>query len=134
MEEGLWATDAAIDTVRAYRDIWNAYDAEFGAVRATIVQVADHIEHVSDVAGVDHVGIGGDYWGMQDGPLGLEDVSGYPRLFAELIRRGWSDENLRKLAGENMLRVMREVESVARKLRQEMPASNVTISELDSTT
>ncbi len=71
---------------------------------------------------------------MQDGPLGLEDVSGYPRLFAELIRRGWSDENLRKLAGENMLRVMREVESVARKLRQEMPASNVTISELDSTT
>ena len=134
MEEGLWATDAAIDTVRVYRDIWNAYDAEFGAVRATIVQVADHIEHVRDVAGINHVGIGGDYWGMQDGPLGLEDVSGYPRLFAELIRRGWSDENLRKLAGENMLRVMREVESVARKLRQEMPASNVTISELDSTT
>lgn len=134
MEEGLWATDAAIDTVRAYRDIWNAHDAEFGAVRATIVQVADHIEHVRDVAGINHVGIGGDYWGMQDGPLGLEDVSGYPRLFAELIRRGWSDENLRKLAGENMLRVMREVEAVARRLRREMPASNVTISDFDSTT
>ena len=78
-----------------------------------MAQVADQLEHVRDVAGVNHVGIGGDYWGMRDGPLGLEDVSGYPRLFAELIQRGWSDADLRKLAGENMLRVMREVESVA---------------------
>ena len=114
MEDELWATDAPLETTKYFRDIWIAYDAEFGAVRATIAQVADHIEHVRDVAGVDHVGIGGDYWGMRDGPLGLEDVSGYPRLFAELIQRGWSDADLRKLAGENMLRVMREVESVAR--------------------
>lgn len=113
MEEELWATDAPLETTKYFRDIWIAYDAEFGAVRATIAQVADHIEHVRDVAGVNHVGIGGDYWGMRDGPLGLEDVSGYPRLFAELIQRGWSDTDLRKLAGENMLRVMREVESVA---------------------
>ncbi len=113
MEEALWATDAPLETIKYFRDIWIAYDAEFGAVRATIAQVADHIEHVRDVAGVNHVGIGGDYWGMRDGPLGLEDVSGYPRLFAELIQRGWSDADLRKLAGENMLRVMREVESVA---------------------
>ena len=113
MEEELWATDAPLETTKYFRDIWIAYDAEFGAVRATIAQVADHIEHVRDVAGVNHVGIGGDYWGMRDGPLGLEDVSGYPRLFAELIQRGWSDADLRKLAGENMLRVMREVESVA---------------------
>ena len=114
MEKELWATDAPLETTKYFRDIWIAYDAEFGAVRATIAQVADHIEHVRDVAGVDHVGIGGDYWGMRDGPLGLEDVSGYPRLFAELIQRGWSDADLRKLAGENMLRVMREVEFVAR--------------------
>lgn len=113
MEEALWATDAPLETIKYFRDIWIAYDAEFGAVRATIAQVADHIEHVRDVAGVNHVGIGGDYWGMRDGPLGLEDVSGYPRLFAELIQRGWNDTDLRKLAGENMLRVMREVESVA---------------------
>jgi len=114
MEEELWATDAAIDLVREYRDIWLAHDAEFGAVRASIDDVVAHIEHVRDVAGIDHVGIGSDYWGMPDMPLGLEDVSGFPRLFAVLIERGWSDADLRKLAGENMLRVMREVEAVAR--------------------
>jgi len=114
MEEGLWATDSAIELVREYRDTWLAYDAEFGAVRASISDVADHIEHVRDVAGIDHVGIGSDYWGMPDMPVGLEDVSGFPRLFAVLIERGWSDEDLRKLAGKNMLRMMREVESVAR--------------------
>lgn len=115
MEEGLWATDASIGLVRDYRDVWLAYDAEFGAVRASISDVVRHIEHVRDVAGIDHVGIGSDYWGMPDMPLGLEDVSGFPRLFAALIERGWSDADLRKLAGENMLRVMRDVESVARK-------------------
>ncbi len=117
MEEELWATDAAIDLVREYRDIWLAHDAEFGAVRASIDDVVAHIEHVRDVAGIDHVGIGSDYWGMPDMPLGLEDVSGFPRLFAVLIERGWSDADLRKLAGENMLRVMREAESVARESR-----------------
>ena len=114
MEEELWATDAAIDLVREYRDIWLAHDTEFGAVRASIDDVVAHIEHVRDVAGIDHVGIGSDYWGMPDMPLGLEDVSGFPRLFAVLIERGWSDADLRKLAGENMLRVMREVAAVAR--------------------
>ncbi len=118
MEKKLWATDAPLETTKYFRDIWIAYDAEFGAVRATIAQVGDHIEHVRDVAGVDHVGIGSDYWGMRDGPIGLEDVTGFPRLFAELIRRGWSDEDLRKLAGENMLRVMREVESTAHRLQR----------------
>ena len=113
MEEKLWATDAALDTVREFRDLWLAYDAEFGAVRATIDDVVRHIEHIRDTAGIDHVGIGSDYWGMPDMPLGLEDVSGFPRLFAALIERGWSDEELRKLAGENMLRVMRDVEDTA---------------------
>lgn len=85
--------------------------------KATIGQVADHVEHVRRVAGVDHVGIGGDYDGNRLWPEGLEDVSKYPRLFAELIRRGWKDAELRKLAGENLLRVMRAAEATARRLR-----------------
>ena len=71
-----------------------------------IAQVADHIEHIRKVAGVDHVGIGGDFDGNDAWPEGLEDVSRYPRLFAELVRRGWSDADLGKLAGGNILRVM----------------------------
>ena len=132
MEENLWATDAAIETVREYREIWSAYDAEFGAVRASINDVADHIEHVRDIAGIDHVGIGSDFWGMPDMPTGLEDVSGFPRLFAVLIQRGWSDEELRKLAGEKLLRVTRTTEVVAYELQQDFPPSDVTISELDT--
>jgi membrane dipeptidase len=132
MEEGLWATDAAIETVREYREVWTAYDAEYGAVRASIDDVADHIEHVRDVAGIDHVGIGSDFWGMPDMPIGLEDVSGFPNLFAVLIQRGWNDEELRKLAGENLLRAMRRNEVVAQELQQESPPSDATISELDT--
>ncbi len=131
MEKGLWATDAAIETVREYREKWLAYDAEHGAVRASINDVADHIEHIRDVAGVDHVGIGSDFWGMPDMPLGLEDVSGFPRLIAALIQRGWSDDELRKLLGKNMLRTMRRVEAVARELQKKTPPSNVRISDLD---
>jgi membrane dipeptidase len=131
MEDGLWATVDGTEPIRKYREIWKAYDAEFGAHRASIKDVADHIEHVRDVAGIDHVGIGSDFWGMPDMPIGLEDVSKFPNLFAELIRRDWSDEDLRKLAGENMLRVMREVELVAHKLQSETPPSNATITDLD---
>jgi membrane dipeptidase len=79
----------------------------------TVRDVADHIEHIRRVAGVDHVGIGGDYDGTDWLPEGLEDVSAYPNLFAELIRRGWSDGDLRKLAGGNILRVMRQAEGAA---------------------
>ena len=119
MEEGLWATDAAIDLVSEYRDIWMAHDAEVGAIRASIDDVVDHIEHIRDVAGIDHVGIGSDYWGMVDMPIGLEDVSGFPRLFAALIQRGWTDEDLRKLAGGNLLRAMRKAETVAHEWQPE---------------
>ncbi len=98
---------------------------------ATIEDVADHIEHARDVAGIDHVGIGGDYDGITELPVGLEDVSTYPELFAELSRRGWSEEDLRKLAGENALRVMRDAEDVARRLRMERGPSTATIEELD---
>jgi membrane dipeptidase len=75
--------------------------------------VADHVDHVAMVAGHDHVGIGGDYDGNRFWPIGLEDVSGYPHLFAELLRRGWTEDNLAKLANGNVLRVMRDAESVA---------------------
>ena len=73
--------------------------------KATLAQVADHVEHVRKVAGVDHVGLGGDFDGNDSWPEGLEDVSSYPALFAELVRRGWSDEDLEKLASGNVLRV-----------------------------
>jgi membrane dipeptidase len=86
--------------------------------RATLSQVADQIDYVRKVAGVDHVGIGGDFDGISEVVLGLEDVSTYPALFAELARRGWADGDLRKLAGENFLRVFAEAEAVARRLQK----------------
>jgi membrane dipeptidase len=89
----------------------------------TIGRVADHIEHVRDIAGVDYIGIGGDFDGNTWWPDGLSDVSMYPNLFAELIRRGWSDADLRKLAGENLLRAMEQAERVAARLQKERPAS-----------
>ncbi len=115
---------------------WNrvpAAERRAGAAppRATLAQVADHIEHIRKVAGVDHVGIGGDFDGIDDVVQGLEDVASYPRLFAELARRGWSDEDLRKLAGENVLRAFESAERVAARLQRERPASTRTISQLD---
>jgi membrane dipeptidase len=93
--------------------------------RADVGIVADHIEHVVKIAGHDHVGIGGDLDGIDlaGAPMGMNTVSGYPLLFAELIRRGWSDKNLAKLAGGNMLRVMRQAESVAASMKDEPPAT-----------
>jgi len=80
---------------------------------ATLAQVADHVEHVRAVAGIDHVGIGGDFDGTPEVPAGLHDVSQYPALFVELRRRGWSEADCKALAGGNILRVLREAESVA---------------------
>jgi len=82
--------------------------------RPTVADVADHVDHVARVAGVEHVGIGGDFDGSLIWPIGLEDVSGYPLLFAELLSRGWTDADLALLAGGNILRVMRAAEAVAR--------------------
>jgi membrane dipeptidase len=95
--------------------------------QATIADVADHIEHVRKVAGVDNVGIGGDFDGIDTTPVGLEDVASYPRLFAELIRRGWSDADLKKLAGENVLRAMRAAEATAARLQKEREPSTRTL-------
>lgn len=94
--------------------------------RATLAHVADHIEHVRRIAGPDHIGLGGDFDGMSSVPVGLEDVSRYPHLLAELVRRGWSDEDLEKLAGRNLIRVLRAAEAVAQRLQQTRPASLAT--------
>ena len=90
--------------------------------RATLAQVADQIDYVRKVAGVDHVGIGGDFDGITEVVEGLEDVSKYPALFAELARRGWSDADLKKLAGENLLRVFSQAEAVAKRIQAQTAA------------
>ena len=99
--------------------------------RASLSEVADHIEHVRKIAGVDHVGIGSDLDGITETVVGLEDVSKFPMLIAELARRGWSDADLRKLAGENVLRSFKQAEVVSARLRKERPASIATIQQLD---
>ena len=118
-----------------WQRVTGEYVAEKGpAPRATVKDLADHVDYIRRVAGVDHVGIGADFYGGQsDNELvsGLEDVSKYPALFAELVRRGWSDADLRKLANENLLRVFTQAEIVAQRLAQTRPPSNATIEELD---
>jgi membrane dipeptidase len=113
---------------RRLEDEWKAAHPQ---PRATLAQVADHIEHVRKVAGVDHVGIGSDFDGIDTVPEGLEDVSMFPNLFAELIRRGWSDADLKKLAGGNILRVLRAAEATAARLQKSRAPSTKTIEELD---
>lgn len=109
------------------------WDAEHPAPKATLAQVADHIEHVRRVAGIDHVGIGSDFDGTDNQlPVGLEDVSTFPALLAELSRRGWSEADLGKLAGENVLRAFARAEEVARRLQRERPPSTATIERLDA--
>ena len=100
-----------------------AWKAANPAPQVTVATVADHVDHVAKIAGYDHVGIGGDLDGIEVAPEGLGTVSGYPLLLAELIRRGWSDENLSKLAGGNLLRVLRQAEAVAASMKNEPPAT-----------
>jgi membrane dipeptidase len=122
--EARWGHDA--DRVRRERAAWRDRNP---APRATLLDVVEHIEHIRTLAGADHVGIGSDFDGISSVPIGLEDVSTFPALFAELSRRGWSDDHLKKLAGENLLRVMREAEAVARRLQRQRPPSTRTIEE-----
>jgi membrane dipeptidase len=98
---------------------------------ATLKDVADHVDHVKRVAGVDHVGLGGDFDGITELVVGLEDVSTYPALLAELARRGWTDAELKKLVGENVLRALAGAEQVAARLQKERPPSAATIQQLD---
>jgi len=108
-----------------------AWDAANEAPSATLAQVADHIDYLRDQMGVDHVGIGGDYDGVSSLPVGLEDVSTYPELFAELLRRGYTEAELEKIAGLNMLRVLREAEAVAERLQVERGPSEVLITDFE---
>jgi len=93
------------------------WDAQHPRPVTTLSQVADHIEHVRQIAGIDHVGLGSDFDGIPDAPVGLEGVDRYPALLEELMRRGWSDADVAKLAGENLLRAMAAAEQVSLKLR-----------------
>jgi membrane dipeptidase len=116
------------DRVKSELEAWTK---EHPAPLATLAQAADHIEHVRRLAGIDHVGIGSDFDGITATPSGLEGVDTFPVLLAELLRRGWSDEEVKKLAGLNVLRAFRETETVAERLRKERPASDALIEELD---
>ncbi len=108
-----------------------AWRATHPTPKATLKDVADAIDHVRQVAGVDHVGIGSDFDGITDVVVGLEDVSKFPDLFTELARRGWTEADLRKLAGENLLRAFARAEAVSERLRRERPPSTATIQQLD---
>ncbi len=106
--KALWAGQP--DEVAARLKVW---DAANPLPLATIDDMADHIDHIRAVAGIDHIGIGGDYDGMPTGPVGMEDVAGYPALFTELARRGYSQADLEKISLRNALRVMRAAEAYA---------------------
>jgi len=93
------------------------WDAQHPRPVTTLAQVADHIEHIRQVAGIEHVGLGSDFDGIPDAPVGLEGVDRYPALLEELMRRGWSDADIAKLAGENLLRAMAAAEQVSLKWR-----------------
>jgi membrane dipeptidase len=108
-----------------------AWKVAHPAPRVTLSQVADHIDHIRDVAGIDHVGLGSDFDGISRTPVGLEDVSKYPALLAELLRRGYSAHDVKKVAGANILRVMREVERTAERIRKTRLPSEALIEELD---
>ena len=112
---------------RAYR----AWQRQNPIPRGNIATVADHIDHIVKVAGIDHVGIGSDYDGVTSLPQGLDDVSRFPYLTVELLRRGYSDADARKVIGGNLLRVMRAAEATAARLQRERPASSAKIDEMD---
>ena len=104
------------NAVKAGLETWRRANP---APRATLADAADHIDHIRNVAGIDHIGLGGDFDGITSVPEGLEDVSKYPSLTAELLRRGYKEEHVRKILGLNVLRVMREAETVSKRLQAE---------------
>lgn len=114
---------------KAVADGLTAWVAANPAPRAGVADVVAHIQHVRDVAGIDHVGLGGDFDGVGDLPDGVEGVDAYPRILAALIANGWTDADIRKLAGENILRVMRAVEATARAKSGERPSLAVLTAE-----
>jgi membrane dipeptidase len=119
------ATDADIQKLVGP---WRAANPE---PPATLAMVADHIDHVRNVAGIDHVGLGGDFDGIDHGPSGLENVSKYPALIAELLRRGYSDQDVKKVMGANVLRALGQAEKVAARLQASRAPSTKRIEDLD---
>ncbi len=122
---GLRLRQAANDAER--KQIYDELDA-LPLPPTPIGKVADHIEHVRAVVGVEHIGLGGDFDGNNWWPVGLSDVSMYPNLFAELIRRGWSDRDLKLLARDNILNALERAEQVAQRLQASRPASTLKFS------
>jgi membrane dipeptidase len=120
-----------LDTTAEAMKVHRAFEESHPRPVATVATVADHLDHMREVAGVDHLGIGGDYDGTAFTPDGLDDVSGYPNLIAELLDRGWSKADLAKLTWQNAERVLGAAEDVARDLQATRSASNATIEGLD---
>ncbi|MFG3139849.1 dipeptidase [Streptomyces sp. NPDC048211] len=121
-----------LDTTERGMKVHAAFEAANPRPMATVATIADHLDHMREVAGVDHIGIGGDYDGTAFLPQGLEDVSGYPNLIAELLGRGWSAADLAKLTWKNAVRVLRAAEDVARDLQTRCGPSHATIEQLDA--
>ena len=134
------AADAVVEALRASQpeasetalaELEQHWRDEHPGPVATIDDVADHIDHLRDVAGIEHVGIGSDFDGGASLPVGLDDASHFPDLLAALLHRGYSTDDLRQIAGANLLRVLHEAEVVARRLQSERGPSELTIEELD---
>ena len=121
--------EAITDNVDERRALLNARRSRLP--RPTLSDVADHIDHIRKVIGVEYIGLGGDYDGMPPGPIGLEDVSTYPALLVELLRRGYSDKDIAAIAGSNFLRVMRKAEGVSAQLQKKVTPSEALITDLD---
>ncbi|MEV0976645.1 dipeptidase [Streptomyces sp. NPDC049915] len=120
-----------LDTSPEAMKIHRAFEERNPRPVATVATVADHLDHMREVAGIDHLGIGGDYDGTAFTPEGLDDVSGYPNLIAELLDRGWSRSDLAKLTWQNAVRVLGAAEDVARGLQATRAPSHATIESLD---
>ncbi|MER5719284.1 dipeptidase [Streptomyces sp. NPDC002132] len=120
-----------LDTTAEAMKVHRAFEERTPRPVATVSTVADHLDHMREVAGIDHLGIGGDYDGTAFTPEGLSDVSGYPNLIAELLERGWSKPDLAKLTWQNAVRVLGAAEDVARDLRATRAPSHATIDRLD---
>lgn len=120
-----------LDTTEEGMKVHREFEERHPRPVATVATVADHLDHMREVAGIDHLGIGGDYDGTAFTPDGLNDVSGYPNLIAELLERGWSKPDLAKLTWQNAVRVLGAAEDVAREERAARPASHATIESLD---
>ncbi|WP_432088339.1 dipeptidase [Streptomyces sp. bgisy095] len=120
-----------LDTTAGAMALHRAFEEANPRPVATAATVADHLDHMREVAGIDHIGIGGDYDGTAFTPSGLDDVAGYPNLVAELLHRGWSHPDLARLTWSNAVRVLRDAEDVSRDLRDRTAPSNATIESLD---